>query len=159
MKFTKGVLIGIICLVTVILVVTFVTSFFEGAIVSQSERNYSRFVQNVDGLTNTFRISVEDCAIKEIEIQDRECIKMVEDDYRNQFFSLVKLFGYELYFEELYGYWQADLRYWYDLKKIQIQNIGTEIREDEIKKISEIRTKAVKEKFQPIFLKQLESTK
>jgi len=61
-------------------------SFFEGVIVSQSERNYSRFVQNMDGLTNTFRMSIEDCAIKEMEQQDVECIKMVEDEYRNQFF-------------------------------------------------------------------------
>jgi len=75
------------------------------------------------------------------------------------FFSIVKVFGYESYFEELYEYWKADLRYWHDLKKIQIQNLETEVAAVEIKNVSEVRNKAVKEKFQPTFLKQLESTK
>ena len=118
----------------------------------QGERNYQRFVQNVDGLTETFHQQVEDCATKEVESNNKECIKKLEEGYRVQFSSLIKLFGYESHIQELYRYWQADLRFWYETKKIEIQNQESEYKSIEINKITEIRNNAVEARINPSFM-------
>jgi len=151
-KPTKFALIISACIVIVFLI-TFVISHFLGDVLGkQGERNYQRFVQNVDGLTETFHQPVEDCATKELENNDIECIKKLEDEYRVQFGSLIKLFGYESHIQELYQYWQADLRFWYEVKKIEIQNQGSESKLIEINKIEEIRNNAVKARNNPSFM-------
>lgn len=129
-----------------------ISHFLGDVLGKQGERNYQRFVQNVDGLTETFHQPVEDCATKELENNDIECIKKLEDEYRVQFGSLIKLFGYESHIQELYQYWQADLRFWYEVKKIEIQNQGSESKLIEINKIEEIRNNAVKARNNPSFM-------
>lgn len=105
----------------------------------------------MNGLTETFHQQVEECAIREVEKQDKDCVNKLEEEYRNQFGSLIKLFGYESHVQELYQYWQADLKFWYEAKKIKIQNNENE-SENELSKILEVRNKAVKARLEPSFL-------
>ena len=105
MKPIKFALIISACIV-IVFSTTFIISHFLGDLLGQQrERNYQRFVQNVDGLTETFHQPVEDCATKDLENKDKECIKKLEDEYKVQFSSLIKLFGYESHIQELYQYW------------------------------------------------------
>jgi hypothetical protein len=151
MKF-KIIALGGFCFVVVFGVAVLVATYLGDVIGDQSERNYDRFVQNVEGLTNTFRPSVEECAIKAVKEQDEECMILVDEEYRIQFGSLIKLFGYEEHIQELYQYWQADLQYWYDVKKIELENVEIpDVAESEIKRISEIRDQAVQARLQPEF--------
>ncbi len=114
-------------------------------------------MQNVDGLTNTFRGSVEECAIIDLENQNKECLTQVDQEYRIQFGSLIKLFGYESYLQELYQYWQADLQYWYDAKKIHAEYSDEDLVKSELEEISKIRQKAQYERLSPEFAKIVES--
>lgn len=157
MKF-KIIALGGICFVVVFGVAVLVATYLGGVIEDQNERNYDRFVQNVNGLTNTFRAPVEECAIKAVIEQDEECMILVDEEYRMQFGSLIKLFGYEEYIQELYQYWQADLQYWYDVKKIELEDVEiSDVAESEIKRISEIRDQAVQARLQPEFATLVDS--
>ena len=124
---------------------------------SQKERNYDRFVQNADGLTNTFRGQVEECFEIAVAQNNNECFTRVDKEYRIQFGSLIKLFGYESHMQELYEYWQADLQFWYDAKKIKTNYSNPDFIESELEKISEIRQKAVQERLNPKFVQIEES--
>lgn len=104
MKSFKIISLGAICFVIVFVIAILVASSLSGVIGDQQERNYSRFVQNVDGLTNTFRGPTEECAVKEFEQKDHNCIVAVDEEYRAQFSSLIKLFGYNSHIQELYLY-------------------------------------------------------
>ncbi len=141
----------------VFVIAILVVNSLEGVIGNQQERNYARFVQNVDGLTNTFRGSVEECAIIDLENQNKECLTQVDQEYRIQFGSLIKLFGYESYLQELYQYWQADLQYWYDAKKIHAEYSDEDLVKSELEEISKIRQKAQYERLSPEFAKIVES--
>lgn len=123
---------------------------------SQRERNYNRFVQNADGLTNTFREQIEECSFKE-DPNDNECFMKADKEYRIQFGSLIKLFGYESHMQELYQYWQADLQFWYDAKKIEKIYSNSDLLDSELEKIFEIRQKAVQERLNPKFVQVVES--
>ena len=120
MKPFKIIAIGVVCSVAVVIGVLVIFNTLDKLLDDQQERNYNRFVQNVDGLTNTFRQPVVDCAQKAVELEDYDCIVAGDEEYRIHFGSLIKLFGYEPYIQELYQYWQADLQYWYESKKIQL---------------------------------------
>ena len=134
-----------------------VENSLEGIIENQRERNYARFVKNVDGLTNTFRGPVEECAIISVEKDDDECLNRVFEEYRNQFGSLIKLFGYESHMLELYQYWQFDLEYWYNAKKIQMQYTDTELIQSKLEEILRIQQKAKQERLDPDFANFIES--
>lgn len=146
---------GVICFV-VVLVFTVVANPLGELIDTQKERNYKRFVQNADGLTNTFRGQVEECS-KIVTKNDNECFTSVDKEYRSQFGSLIKLFGYESHMQELYQYWQADLQFWYDAKKIKTNYSNPDFIEAELEKISEIRQKAVQERLSPKFVQIVDS--
>lgn len=156
----KIIAIGGFCFVVVFALAIVVATYLGEVIGDQRERNYHRFIQNADGLTNTFRVPVEDCAIKKVKQQDEDCIKNVDEEYRIQFGSLIKIFGYEAHIQELYLYWKVDLQYWYDVKKIELKNLETpEVVELKIKQISDIRNQAVHDRLQPKFVGQIESNK
>jgi len=156
----KIIVIGGFCFVVVFALAIAVATYLGEIIGDQRERNYYRFVQNADGLTNTFREPVEDCAIKKVKQQDEGCIKKIDEEYRIQFGSLIKLFGYEAHIKELYPYWKIDLQYWYEAKKIELKNLETlEVVELKIKQISDIRNQAVNDRLQPKFVAQVESDK
>lgn len=158
MKSLKFIGLGVLCFVVVFAIVIIVTSSLSDIIENQQERNYNRFVSNVEGLTNTFRQPVEDCAQKEIDLQDKKCIEMVTSEYQIQFGTLIKLFGYESHIEDLYKFWHADLQFWHDSKKIQLQySENQNLLEIELKKISEIREKAIHERLNPEFAYKVES--
>ena len=158
MKSSKIIGLGVVCFVIVFAIAVIVVYSLSDVIESQQERNYNRFVSNVDGLTNTFRPLVEECAQKEIELQDRECIKVVTSEYQIQFGTLIKLFGYESHIKELYKFWYADLQFWYDSKKAQLLYFEDQGRlELEIKRFSEIREKAIKERLRSELASQVES--
>ena len=151
-------IVGAICAVVVFAGVLILINSFDLIVEGQDQRNYNRFVQNVDGLTITFRQQVEECAQKKITLKDDECLKEVEEEYRVQFGSLIKLFGYQSSIQELYQYWQADLQYWYDAKKIQLEYAhNPEIIESEINRLSEIRENAVQARLQAEFAQKVES--
>ena len=154
----KIISLGAICFVIVFAIAILVASSLSGVIGDQQERNYSRFVQNVDGLTNTFRVPVEECAVKEFEQNDHNCIVVVDEEYRVQFGSLIKLFGYESHIQELYLYWQADLQFWYDSKKAELEYFENPNQLDiELKKISDVREKSVIARMQSDFATSVES--
>ena len=158
MKHAKIIGLGAVCFVIVLGIAMLVASSLGDILENQQERNYNRFVSNVDGLTNTFRHQVEECAQKQVESNDDDCIKSVIAEYQVQFGTLIKLFGYEVYLEKLYRYWQADLQYWYDLKKIELQySDNPKLLESEIKRISEIREKSVNARLQPELATRVES--
>lgn len=156
MKF-KIIALGSFCFVVIFAIAVIVGNSVGVFIDDQSQRNYNRFVQNVDALTNTFRAPIEECAVKAIEQQDEECIKKIDEEYRIQFGSLIKLFGYDEYVQELYPYWKVDLQFWYDSKKIELENLLTpEIAELKIKQKSEIREQTVQDRLQFEFASQVE---
>ena len=153
-------IVGGLCSLGVFIAVLIVINSFDVVIGGQDERNYNRFVQNVDGLTNTFRQQVEECAQKAVEIRNNDCIKSVDEEYRTQFGSLIKLFGYESHIQEIYQYWQADLEFWYEAKKIQLEySQNPEVIELEIKRLSDIRDKAVQARLLAEFASQVESSR
>ena len=157
LKKYKIISLGVICFVVVVLMFILVANSLGELIDSQKERNYSRFVQNADGLTNTFRRQVEECSEMAIVQNDNECFTRVDNEYRIQFGSLIKLFGYESHIQELYEYWQADLQFWYDAKKIKTNYSNPDFIESELEKISEIRQKAVQERLNPKFVQSVDS--
>ena len=153
-------IVGGLCSLGVFIAVLIVINSFDVIIGGQDERNYNRFVQNVDGLTNTFRQQTEDCAQKAVEIRNHDCIKEVDEEYRIQFGSLIKLFGYESHIQELYQYWQADLEFWYETKKTQLEySQNPDVMELEIKRLSDIRDKSVQARLQAEFASQVESSR
>ncbi|MDH3676939.1 MAG: hypothetical protein OEQ12_01400, partial [Nitrosopumilus sp.] len=85
MKSFKIIALGSVCFIVVFIVAVLLAISLGDIIGDQNERNYSRFVQNVDALTNTFREPVEECAKKTIEGQDNDCIIAVDEEYRIQF--------------------------------------------------------------------------
>lgn len=155
LKKYKKISLGVICFVVVVLVLLVVANPLGELIDSQKKRNYDRFVQNADGLTNTFREQVEGCSKIETK-NDNECFTSVDKEYRIQFGSLIKLFGYESHMQELYQYWQADLQFWYDAKKIKENYSNQDFVEAELEKISEIRQKALQERLSPKFVQSID---
>ena len=86
--------------------------------------------------------------------------RLFSTKYRTQFGSLIKLFGYESHIQEIYQYWQADLEFWYEAKKIQLEySQNPEVIELEIKRLSDIRDKAVQARLQAEFASQVESSR
>lgn len=160
MKSFKIISLGAVCFVVVFVIAILVVSSLGGVIGDQQERNHNRFVQNVDGLTNTFREPIENCAIMAVEQNDNDCIMAVDEEYRVQFGSLIKLFGYESHIQELYIYWQADLQYWYDSKKAKLEHSeDPDLLEEELKRISKTRESSVIARTQPDFASKVESSR
>ena len=80
MKTSKIIGIGAICFV-VFAITIIATNSLGGMIESQQERNYQRFVTNVDGLTKTFRQPIEQCAQEEPSLQD-QCKSSVMEEFQ-----------------------------------------------------------------------------
>ncbi|NIM25265.1 MAG: hypothetical protein GTN35_02015 [Nitrososphaeria archaeon] len=157
MKTSKIIGIGAACFVVVITIAIITTNSLGGLIENQQERNYQRFVSNVDGLTNTFRQSVEACAELD-QIQQKQCMEEVIEEFQIQFGTLIKLFGYEPHIEELYYLWKADLDFWFDSTKVQLQySNNPEFIQSEIQRLSDIRQKAIDSRLKPSFAQQVES--
>lgn len=158
MKTSKIIGIGAACFVVVITIAIITTNSLGGLIENQQERNYQRFVTNVDGLTNTFRQPVEDCAQKIDKIQQKQCMEGVIEEYQMQFGTLIKLFGYESDIEELYYLWKADLDFWFDSKNVELQYPDdTQFVQSEMQRMSDIRQKAIDSRTEPELAKNVES--
>ena len=158
MKTTKIIGIGAACFVAVFAIAIIVTNPLGVVIENQQERNYQRFVTNLDGLTNTFRQPVEDCAQKIDKIQQKQCLEGVIEEFQIQFGTLIKLFGYEPHIEELYYLWKADLDFWFDSKNVELQYANNpQLKQSELEKLSKIRNDAVDSRLQPSFAQQVES--
>ena len=150
-------IIGVIVAVAVFVGVLILVNSFDLIIEGQYERNYNRFVQNADGLTKTFRSQVEECVDEQIDLKEN-CMKKINEEFAVQFGSIVKLFGYDEFIQELYQLWQADLQYWHDSKKVQLQfSNRPEILELELDRISKIRKDSVQTRLQPEFASKIES--
>ena len=157
MKKSKIIAIGVACIVIVFGVAILVTSLLEDVLAGQQERNYNRFVSNVEGLTNTYRQPIEQCAQAEPSLQDR-CVSGVISEFQIQFGTLIKLFGYESHIEDLYRYWKADLDFWYKLKQLEIQySDDPELLSSEIEKITKARQELVNARLNPEFATSVES--
>ena len=157
MKTRKIIGIGAACFV-VLTIAIIITNSLGGVIENQQERNYQRFVTNVDGLTNTFRQPVEVCAQEIDKIQQKQCLEGVIEEFQIQFGTLIKLFGYEPHIEELYYLWKADLDFWFDSKNVELQySDDTEFMQSEIQRLSEIRQKAIDSRLEPSFAQRVES--
>ena len=158
MKKSKIIAVGCLGFVVVFVIVVILTNPLEGVIVNQEERNYERFVTNADGVTNTFRQPVEDCAQKNDQRQEEKCMDDVIGEYQIQFGSLIKLFGYESSTEQLYQYWKADLDFWFDSKKAELQYLESpELLQQELQRLSDIRDQSVQERLQLDFAQKVES--
>ena len=158
MKTSKIIGIGTVCFVAAFAIAVIVTNSLGEVIENQQERNYQRFVSNMDGLTNTFREPIEGCVQKEMQFQDNVCVKGVIEEYQIQFGTLIKLFGYESNIEELYKYWLADLEFWYDSKKIEQQYFDQpDLLNSELERLSNINEEAVKARTDSEFAFRVES--
>ena len=138
MKTSKIIGIGAVCFIAVFAIAIILTNSLSGLIENQQERNYQRFVTNVDGLTNTFRQPIEQCAQEETSLQEK-CISTVLAEFQIQFGTLIKLFGYEPHIEELYYLWKADLDFWFDSKNVELQySDNPQLVQSELEKLVEI---------------------
>lgn len=157
MKYKKIIGLGAICFVIVFAIAILITISLEDIIGDQQERNYKRFVTNVDGLTNTFRQPVEEC-VANMEFENNVCIKETIAEYQIQFSTLIKLFGYENYIDELYQYWEADLRYWHEVKKLETELAeNPELQNQEIQRLEKIRQDNINARLDASFAEKIES--
>jgi hypothetical protein len=155
MKPTK-IIVLVVCIAVALGIAMIVTVSLGEVLENQQERNYNRFVTNVDGLTNTFRQPVEEC-VQQTEFTENDCIKKTVKEYQIQFGTLIKLFGYEQHIEELYKYWEADLRYWYEMKKLKDFEQNSELSSQGIQSLEEYRQKNINARLDSGFAQKIES--